>query len=367
MEIRPSVKHGIISRTPDTFFRYHGWPTVCRDEDGVLYAAASAYRVSHICPFGKTVLWKSTDEGETWSLPTVVNDTFLDDRDAGIVSLGGKKLLVSWFCHPASAYETRWHDYIIEAWPGAESVLEMYKTLPEDKRQGGSYIRVSEDGGETWGETVKVPVSAPHGPIQLKDGSLLYAGKRMYAGPDETGEAPEDYCDESMEVWKGSSDGKEWTLLAKLVPPEGTFLKNFHELHAIELDDGRILCVIRAQGPEVAHGFTMYQTYSDDGGHTWSPLTCIGVSGSPPHLMKHSSGAIVLSFGRREEPYGERALVSRDNGATWEDEYVLCEVSPRDLGYPSSVELSDGSILTVYYQGYGDDPFASVLYTRWHL
>lgn len=361
------LKHGIISRNPDTFFRYHGWPTVCKDEDGTLYAVASGNRVSHICPFGKTLLWKSTDDGESWSLPTIVNDTWMDDRDAGIVSLGGRKLLVSWFTHSASAYETRWHDYILKAWPGAESVLKMYASLPEEKRQGGSYIRISEDGGFSFGETVKVPVSAPHGPIQLKDGSLLYAGKRMYSGPDETGEEPADYKANAMEVWKGTPDGKNWTKLAKLDPPEGTTLANFHELHAIELESGRILCVIRAQGAEVAHGFTMYQTFSDDGGVTWSPLSCIGVSGSPPHLMMHSSGALVLSFSRREEPYGERALISRDNGVTWDEECVLCEVSPRDLGYPASVELRDGSILTVYYQAWEDDPFASLLYTRWTL
>ena len=60
---------------------------------------------------------------------------------------------------------------------GAETVLEMYKTLTEEKRQGGSYIRISEDGGASWGEAVKVPVSAPHGPIQLKDGSLFNIGR----------------------------------------------------------------------------------------------------------------------------------------------------------------------------------------------
>jgi hypothetical protein len=38
-----------------------------------------------------------------------------------------------------------------------------------------------------------------------------------------------------------------------------------------------------------------------------------------------------------------------------------------DLGYPSSVELSDGSILTVYYQKQAGDKFCSILYTKWEL
>ena len=45
----------------------------------------------------------------------------------------------------------------------------------------------------------------------------------------------------------------------------------------------------------------------------------------------------------------------------------MMEAPSWDHGYPSSVELSDGSILTVYYQRYRDDAFASILQTRWEL
>ena len=92
------------------------------------------------------------------------------------------------------------------------------------------------------------------------------------------------------------------------------------------------------------------------------------MSGSPPHLLRHSSGAIVCVYGRREEPFGERAMVSWDEGESWDTEYVLhndgiCV----DLGYPASVELSDGSILTVYYQKVGEDRDTSILYSVWEL
>jgi len=135
----------------------------------------------------------------------------------------------------------------------------------------------------------------------------------------------------------------------------------------IELDSGRLLGMIRAQGPGVFHGFTMYQTVSDDGGRTWTTPVPLNIAGSPPHLLKHSSGAIICAFGRREQPFGERALVSRDNGETWEDEYILHETAPCDLGYPASVELPDGEILTVYYQAVEGDGFTSLQYTKWSL
>ena len=97
------MKFGIVNRSESGIFRYQGWPTVCRDENGVLYAVCSGHRIGHICPFGKNLMYKSFDEGETWSAPMIINDTVLDDRDGGIVSLGGGKLLMTYFNHPRDA------------------------------------------------------------------------------------------------------------------------------------------------------------------------------------------------------------------------------------------------------------------------
>ena len=102
--IYPEVTHGIVNRVTGSIFGYQAWGTVARDEEGTLYTVTSGFRVSHICPFGKTVMYISKNEGKTWSPPIVINDTYLDDRDAGIVSLGGGRLLVTWFTHPTDVY-----------------------------------------------------------------------------------------------------------------------------------------------------------------------------------------------------------------------------------------------------------------------
>lgn len=361
--------HGVIWHNPDSFFHYNGWPSVAKDNEGTLYVVFSGFRAAHICPFGKTVLCKSWDDGKTWSAPIIVNDTYLDDRDAGVVCLGGKKILVSWFAHPVSEYTTTYSGAIRNSWAGSASVLDQYGTIPPEKGMGGSFVRVSNDGGLTWGPTVKLPVNTPHGPILKKDGSLLYLGKEHYSYGEETPHV--------VSAWESRDDGMTWQKLGEVPLPSNSLDTNmephsleldcFHEPHAVELDDGTILGVVRAQGKEVDFGFTMYQTISTDGGKTWSEMAPMHICGSPPHLIKHSSGAVILVYGRRAEPFGERAIISKDGGKTWSDEITLCETTPCDLGYPASVELSDGSILTVYYQQYENEGFPSILYTKWKL
>ena len=73
-------------------------------------------------------------------------------------------------------------------------------------------------------------------------------------------------------------------------------------------------------------------------------------------------------YGRRKEPFGESAMISRDGGKTWDMDYILHTDAPSgDLGYPASVELSDGSIFTVYYQKPAADEPCTLMYTRWTL
>ena len=61
------MKHGIVGRFTSGYFRYQGWPTVARAEDGTLYAACSGHRLDHVCPFGKNLMYVSHDDGKTWS------------------------------------------------------------------------------------------------------------------------------------------------------------------------------------------------------------------------------------------------------------------------------------------------------------
>lgn len=350
------MKNGVVGRITDGIFRYQGWPTLAKDEKGVLYVASSGYRLGHICPFGKNLLYVSHDNGESWLGPIIANDDYMDDRDAALTAWGDGQLLLNWFAHPREFYQGRKNPSM--ASPLSQAILQKWDGLSDADHAYGSYIKLSQDGGKTWGDRIRVPLTAPHGPIRRKDGSFFLLGRGFYSS------APD--CPDGVICAVESRDGgKTWQMLGVVAEPDGTDYSSMHEPHALELPDGTILGGIRVHEGD---GFTIYLTRSFDGGKTWEMPKPTGICGTPPHFLLHSSGAVVMVYGRRENPCGQRAKISYDGGMTWSEEITVGAQSPdRDCGYPSSVELSDGSILTVYYQKYPGDTYNSILSTRWEL
>ena len=352
------AKHGIICTMPHDPFGYFGWPSVCRAEDGTLYVVASGFRHKHICPWGRTVLCKSTDDGETWTHPQVINNTPLDDRDAGIIPLSDNRLAVTWFTsNTAHYYESLKNTFTPEYKDKLDRVMA---NISDDTRRKwiGSWIRISCDG-EQWGEFLRAPVNTPHGFIVLKDGTWLYLGKQWHFNDGGTMHLhnPPIICARS------NDEGKTWECSEPVPLPDGYDNDEAHEPHAVELPDGTIFGAIRYQKP-----FSILFTKSTDGGRTWEKAIDPHVAGSPPHLLLHSSGKLVCTYGYRQEPFGERAIVSSDYGKTWSKEIILRDDGPtHDLGYPCSIELPGGDIFTMYYQQSAAGENTSLLYTRWKL
>ena len=366
------LERGTVYRADGGMFRYCGWPTVCKDDKGVLYAAFSGHRAAHVCPFGKDLMCVSYDDGKSWSAPMIINDTELDDRDAGILSLGNDTLMMTFFNHPRKFYVDRrhtpkWDKYVFDATTKAmySALLDVWETIDEENTEGidksGSYTRLSRDGGKTWEKAVRSPLTAPHGPILCSDGRLLYLGKRMTDVNDHVFPI---MCAESFDM------GKSWNILCELPLPDNFTNEALFEPHVAELPDGSLVGAIRAHAKASSSdsAITVLLTYSKDGGKSWTKPEETGIQGTPPHLMLHSSGALILTYGRRIAPFGQRAKISYDGGVTFSDEITLDDLGiDGDLGYPSTVELSDGTLLTVYYQKLPEDKFCSVLYTKWEL
>ena len=177
------LKRGTVMAREGVFGRFN-WPTVARLADGRLLAVASGFRMVHVCPFGKVVGVYSENEGESWGKPTVFIDTPLDDRDAGIAVDGQRIIITSFNESRAVTAAANW-----EITPEKKALGEAYLAMISDEEAawvGSEYI-FSEDGGRTFSEVRKAPVTSPHGPLFLPDGSLYYVGTACRIAKNEAG------------------------------------------------------------------------------------------------------------------------------------------------------------------------------------
>jgi len=95
----------------------------------------------------------------------------------------------------------------------------------------------------------------------------------------------------------------------------------------------------------------LFQSRSSDSGKTWSIPHSIGVNGFPSHLIRLKDRRLVMTYGHRRRPLGIQARISEDNAQTWSEKIILSgDGTSTDVGYPSSVQLDDGSVLTAWYE-----------------
>ena len=367
---RAAIPHAVIEGTRIISWqaeRYHGWPTVARRSDGELLLAYSG-RQEHVCPFGRLELMRSKDDGQTWSWPQVIYDGPIDDRDGGIMETARGSLLITTFTHSgweiklnnaekkSSNESITWDPAKLIRWRAVRD-----RVSPTQRRDElGCFMLRSTDGGITWSNRYRVPLNSPHGPIQLHDGRLIFPGIARWT--------PE----QKMGVCQSTNDGVTWEWLADIAdrPGDRRFQSEFHfnylELTVVECDNGKLVCQLRNRG-NLNDGETL-QTESWNGGRTWSPIHSINVWGTPSHLMRLRNGRLLMTYGHRRPPFGNQARVSRDNGNTWSEAIILSgDGAGIDVGYPSTVQLNDGSLLTVWYELSKGSFRAQLRQARWEL
>lgn len=355
----------VISHLPH---RYHAWPTVARRRNGQLLVVCTGGRERGECPFGRIELMRSDDGGKTWSWPRVVMDGPIDDRDAGVLETAKGTILVTTFTSLAYVSELEkaqkikpgesgaWPEDKLNRWQSAHN-----RVSAEHRRAAlNEWMIRSTDDGVTFSGQYPSVVNSPHGPIQLADGRVLYAGKELWHGENRVG------------VCESKDDGQSWQWLAEIPTRDGDSKNDYHELHAVEAADGRIVAQIRN------HNKTNYwetlQSESSDGGKTWSEPHSIGVWGFPSHLLRLKDDRLLMSYGHRRAPMGNQARVSEDHGRTWSDAIIISgDGVIRELGYPSTVQLDDGSLVTVWYENmnktrtWKESPYCVLRQAHWSL
>ena len=223
----------------------------------------------------------------------------------------------------------------------------------------GGFVARSEDGGTTWSKTAipeldtYVSCSSPWSTLRLRDGRIMRAFMVRQSEKD------------SGDVWMVfTADGKQAEAVRVMGDPEEK-LRFTEESLVYETKAGTIWVLTRVDGGD-DH---LWQGISRDGGKTWSKRKT-GIVGHPPSgLVVLRDGRLVLTYGYRHPPYGIRAVVSTDEGLTWDTDNTIVlrnDGAGFDLGYPRSTQLPDGTLLTLYYFT-GEDRITHVACTHWHL
>ena len=286
-------------------------------------------------------LFRSTDGGQTWTsqaLPMtewgrLCAFTALSDDTLLLAVSGLDRLLASHLkVYRSTDRGLTWHEpYSIPAAPyrhiggGFVSMTQLAsgtvllpvsrRTDDADGHKGQNLVFRSTDGGKTWGDPHPTfdYVDEPH-IVHLQSGELLGAFRLQRS-------ALEDDPPELIEKW-GSRPGQE---VSAAPSRDGPLFKR------------------------------VFIGRSGDEGATWTGLRPLETKAGTSllefgechgQLLQVPDGRIVLVHDRRY-PYDRsevRARVSNDHGRTWEpDVYHLTD----GMGYPASVALEGGTIVTV--------------------
>ena len=331
------IRHCVIA---EIHGQYCAWPSVVRAANGDLIVLFTKTE-EHLGPDGAICCARSTDNGRSWQTPFVIYDTPIDDRESGITLLADGTILV----HLWSTFHTRAGYDALAPLSYDRSTLDRWSALVDapgyraHAGTGGAWTILSRDHGRTWSDPV-TGCDAVHGGIELRNGTLLVASYRL--------DSPR------IGVYSAVMPGVNFTRTASIESPKADSVV-FGEPHILQMSSGRVIMMIRATAlryDDMSPRCVLWETYSDDNGGTWVQPFRTPLWGFPPHLLQVSDGRILCAYGYRRAPFGERACIS-DDGITWklENEIVLRDDAPDgDLGYPASVELGPGKILTVYYQ-----------------
>jgi len=272
----------------------------------------------HVGLAGRLDWIASKDGGLTWSEPTVIADSDVDDRNPSAGVMADGTIVVAYA--EASTYNDE------GAFDTSVGSYDMY-------------YKLSADGGATWSEKKPLPTGeiehgSPFGrTIVLSNGTALMP---VY-GQKKTG------------IARSTDDGKSWgdfTLVS-----EGPH----NEMSLLALTDEHIIATLRTVSGAIDVRHSM------DGGRTFDePLRVTRDGQHPPDIARLESGLLVMVYGNRLVPYGIGAVASRDDGQTWEYDHrvmLAWDSLHGDCGYPSIVQLEDGMIVVVYYSvGVESDP-----------
>ncbi len=406
MAILKNVSHQTIYKDP-TFAHCVNQVVVKQLRNGDVVAIYNEERFPYHHDTGQAVLIRSKDGGKTWdpaARQVVLPFTSTTGNwDCGIVELADSTLLVNltmcaFFKRGVRPEQPSWSSEPITAeWGDWTWAYRLRNWI-------GTFVLKSTDGGQTWSSPIPVNVlPLKHGGTrlgcwQLPSGSILLGVYGRIRGYGEEGE------NESTRsaLIRSDDNGEHWEYYSTLAYDPASII-DYEEPALLRLKDGRLVCFMRTHVNPSGDAKNMVLVVSDDNGFSWTPPKWTNIWGYPAELTPLQDGRYLMVYGYRRPPYGVRGIISED-GLTWDvrNEFVIREggvpgqhdddqpastmMDPtsgrmrhgavdwknpglyQHIGYPSVVQLTDGTILTAYHEwSDGPNPIQYILCTRFEL
>lgn len=291
------------------------WPTLTLLPNGEI-SAAIYNQPSHGFGCGDVELWISDDQGKSWNFRSVISDHSKNPeltRMNHAIGLNSKSELVA----------------LVSGWSEGRAA----PILPLQ-------LCVSFDNGHTWSRKTNDNSSRfiPYGKILLGDNDNLICS--LY-GSDESKNFDSFLC-------SSSDNGKNWDNI-------GEIAKGCGEVALIDLANREYLAAARIiNSDNLEQGGQVRLFTSGKRGAKWKEGVLISLPMQhPANFLRLHNGNILLTYGSRISGlYGIMMRLSKDDGKTWSIPRPLITIPERtDCGYPSSVQVEDGTIVTAYYMG----------------
>src|SRR5687768_2920757 len=306
-----TVASGII----DTEFVFESAPfasahasTIAETRDGLVTAWFGGTREGAT----DVGIWLSRHQGRAWTPPVEVA--------TGV--------------EPDGSRFATWNPVLFELRTGELALF--YKVGPNPRAWWGM-VRTSSDSGRTWGAPRRLPdgILGPikNKPVRLPDGTII--------APSST-ETPQTPSTWRIHFERSRDNGKTWSVSRPPAAVDGPPIEAIQP-SILTHGGGRLQAIGRTRSGRV------FETWSADGGQTWTPVTLT-------ELPNPSAGtdAVTLKDGRHllvynHTPKGRTPLnvaLTRD-GKTWETVHVL-ESDPGEYSYPAIIQTADGLVHITY-------------------
>jgi len=293
------------------------WPNLTVLGDGAIVATIFN-KPSHGQMAGDVDCWASKDGGRSWQKRGTAAAHEPDANRMNVaagLAAGGDLIVI------ASGWSNRY--------PSGQSGAPFRSGILEP------WVCRSSDGGRSWSVDKRAfPAKGPNGGQCIPFGDILEAADRALRVAVY---CPKDRRDDRVYLYRSCDEGKSWGEPAAL---DDDAYRN--ETALVHLGKGKWLAAVRENG--------LHLYASADDARSWKYRTRLtGPAQHPGHLARLRDGRLLLSYGNRTpDNKGVDVRLSSDEGRTWSDPLRAVDFQG-DGGYPSSVQLPDGQVLTAYY------------------